>query len=223
MTLERKVTSDGSITYYNTDVSETYHSTSGAYDEAMRKYAGALDLKGLAKSASQIRILDICFGLGYNSAAAIDVIRGVSETIPIEVIGLEIDPTILSAIPTLSPSFDSFPLLQEAIERKTYDATSNTTSLRVILGDATKTIQSLDDRSFDAILLDPFSPKKAPELWTLPFFREIYRITKNGGRLATYSCARSVRDNLKEAGFRVTDGPCVGRRSPATLAYKEVQ
>ena len=38
--------------------------------------------------------------------------------------------------------------------------------------------------------------------------------------LATYSCARIVRDNLKEAGFEVFDGPSVGRRAPSTIAKK---
>ncbi|PIN80139.1 hypothetical protein COV16_01405 [Candidatus Woesearchaeota archaeon CG10_big_fil_rev_8_21_14_0_10_34_8] len=42
---------------------------------------------------------------------------------------------------------------------------------------------------------------------------------KEGGVLATYSCARKVRDALKNAGFSVKDEPCVGRRSPSTIAY----
>ena len=36
--------------------------------------------------------------------------------------------------------------------------------------------------------------------------------------LSTYSCAGIVRRNLKEAGFKVADGPIVGRRAPGTLA-----
>ena len=41
------------------------------------------------------------------------------------------------------------------------------------------------------------------------------------GILTTYSCARQVRENLKKAGFIVKDGPCVGRRAPATIALKD--
>jgi tRNA U34 5-methylaminomethyl-2-thiouridine-forming methyltransferase MnmC len=43
---------------------------------------------------------------------------------------------------------------------------------------------------------------------------------KKGGKLATYSCARVVRENLVAAGFSVSDGPCVGRRAPGTVAVK---
>ena len=34
--------------------------------------------------------------------------------------------------------------------------------------------------------------------------------------LATYSCAGIVRRNLKEVGFKVKDGPIVGRWAPGT-------
>jgi len=63
------------------------------------------------------------------------------------------------------------------------------------------------------------TPKKCPELWTFEFFSDIKKVMKKGGVLATYSCARSVRENLIQAGFHVKDGPCVGRWAPSTLAY----
>ena len=69
------------------------------------------------------------------------------------------------------------------------------------------------------MFLDPFSPPKNPELWTESFFREVKKLMKPKAILATYSCARIVRDNLKKAGFIVKDGPIIGRRSPSTLAY----
>ena len=72
----------------------------------------------------------------------------------------------------------------------------------------------------DCVFLDPFSPKKTPELWTREFFNGIFKIMKPGAKLATYSCARVVRDNLKAEGFTITDGPKVGRRGPSTIAEK---
>jgi tRNA U34 5-methylaminomethyl-2-thiouridine-forming methyltransferase MnmC len=41
---------------------------------------------------------------------------------------------------------------------------------------------------------------------------------KKGAMMSTYSCARIVRDNLKNAGFEVKNGPIIGRRSPSTIA-----
>ena len=41
---------------------------------------------------------------------------------------------------------------------------------------------------------------------------------KQNTKLSTYSCAKFVRNNLKEAGFAVKDGPIIGRSSPGTIA-----
>ena len=73
----------------------------------------------------------------------------------------------------------------------------------------------------DAVFFDPFSPKKVPDMWEKEFFKDIFDAMKNNSILATYSCARVVRDNLKAVGFKVEDGPKIGRRSPSTLAIKE--
>ncbi len=88
------------------------------------------------------------------------------------------------------------------------------------MGDARKTITKLPDKEFDIIFLDPFSPKKCPELWTEEFLKNIYQKTAQGGILTTYSCAKEVRENLTKAGFNVTNGPTIGRRGPATIATK---
>ena len=62
-------TGDGSFTYLNIGINETYHSKSGALEESFYKFAiPALENKLKMK---KIKILDICFGLGYNSVAAI--------------------------------------------------------------------------------------------------------------------------------------------------------
>jgi len=38
--------------------------------------------------------------------------------------------------------------------------------------------------------------------------------------LATYSCARIVRENMSKANLFYDDGPIVGRRGPGTIAKK---
>jgi tRNA U34 5-methylaminomethyl-2-thiouridine-forming methyltransferase MnmC len=92
--------------------------------------------------------------------------------------------------------------------------------VKLIMGDARETIKALPARSFDCVFLDPFSPKKCPELWTKEFFSQVYRVLRKKGMVATYSCAKSVRENFKAAGFTVRDGPVVGRRGPGTVAVK---
>ena len=57
-------------------------------------------------------------------------------------------------------------------------------------------------------------------MWSVDLFTEMYRIMNKEAILATYSCARMVRDNMSKAGLFYDDGPIVGRRGPGTIATK---
>ncbi|MFA6888825.1 MAG: MnmC family methyltransferase [Candidatus Woesearchaeota archaeon] len=216
--MKKIITPDGSVTFHNEQFDESYHSRSGAKEEAVKKFAEPCQIAELAKKG-HIRMLDICFGLGYNTAAAIDTALEANSECKIEVIGLEIDPEILSAIGELDNSFLCFDIIKEAAKNKIYK--NNNVSIQLILGDAIETIKQTSGE-FNAIFLDPFSPKKCPQLWTKEFFEELYKRTINNGRLATYSCARIVRDNLRAVGYEIHDGPQLWRRGPSTIAIKHL-
>jgi|TARA_Y100000310_G_scaffold293020_1_gene322279 tRNA U34 5-methylaminomethyl-2-thiouridine-forming methyltransferase MnmC len=217
--MKQIVTKDNSITFHNEEYDESYHSVSGALEEAFEKFAKPCKLK------DGMKVLDICFGLGYNSLAAISLAD-------VEIVALEKDSSILKEIKDLKLPLNykindkinnelikNYEKIKKAAEKLNYE--DNKVKIKIMLGDARKTIKTLDEK-FDVVFLDPFSPKKCPELWTEEFFYDICKIMRKKAVLATYSCARIVRDNLKNAGFMVEDGPCVGRKSPATLAYKQL-
>jgi tRNA U34 5-methylaminomethyl-2-thiouridine-forming methyltransferase MnmC len=212
-------TGDDSVTYHNPKYDETYHSTSGAVEEAFEKFVKPCKIKERSKEKDSIKVLDICFGLGYNSCAAID-----ATECKIFITALENDEEIIHRIKEVDPQFENYSLLKELIRTKprthAWKLSTDKVNIKLILGDAREEIKELKNK-FDCIFLDPFSPKKCPELWTKEFMQDIYNVTAPGGILATYSCAKSVRDNLKEAGFKVEDGPCIGRKSPSTIATKQ--
>lgn len=213
MRLKRVVTRDGSPTCHDSEYDETHHSISGALEEADKKYAQVCWIS----EREEVDILDICFGLGYNSAAAIDCFSGKR----ISIVGLESYQGIVDEIVLMG---DEYPfrcrevMQMVARERKYSDERMKIT---LNMGDARETIKNLADASFDVVFLDPFSPRKCPELWTAEFFSEIYRVLRSGGMVATYSCARVVRENFASAGFKAADGPVVGRRGPGTVATKQ--
>ena len=89
----------------------------------------------------------------------------------------------------------------------------------MIFDDAREKIKEISEKA-DFVFFDAFSPDKVPEMWTKEFFSDIFNKMKENGKLSTYSCARFVRDNLKQAGFEVKDGPIIGRRSPSTITIK---
>ncbi len=70
----------------------------------------------------------------------------------------------------------------------------------------------------DAIFLDPFSPPKCPQLWTVEFLNLVAKCLKSDGILATYSCSASVRSALQLAGLQIGANLSVGKRPPGTLA-----
>lgn len=205
------MTKDGSYTVFNESLKEHYHSVSGALEEAFEKHVKPLQIE------SGMKLLDFCFGLGYNSIAAF---YGHQD---IEITALENDLKIVQLMSQIKvPSkvkgiFATFSSLATA--RKLKDDHNN--SIELILGDAAVTIRDLPSSYYDAVFFDPFSPQKQPELWQLEVFQELYRILKNKGKLSTYSCAGWIRRNLSQAGFSLQDGPVIGRRSPGTIAIRK--
>ncbi|MBW2997710.1 methyltransferase domain-containing protein [Candidatus Woesearchaeota archaeon] len=215
MTDRKSLTADGSVTFYSDEYEEAYHSPSGALTEAEKKYAEVCRIS----DRDEVDILDICFGLGYNSAAAIDNFDGKR----LSIVGLESYQGIIDEIVRLVDGaeypFECNEMMKKVAATGSY--ANDVVNIRLVMGDARETIKSLKDSSFDCVFLDPFSPKKCPELWTEEFFSEIYRVLRKGGMVSTYSCARIVRENFAAAGFTVKEGPVVGRRSPGTVALKQ--
>jgi len=198
-------TKDKSYTFFNEEYQEIYHSQTGALEEAQKKYIEPLGVKD-----NQV-ILDICFGLGYNTFAAIENAKH------LKIIALEKDPKVLEDLQTLDIK-GNYNIIKKVA--KDYYYKDDNYEIKLILGPAEETIKKVKEK-FDIVFLDPFAPRNNPELWTEEFFKEIYSRMKKGAKLATYSCARKIRDNLKSAGFKVIDGPNVGRRGPSTNAIKK--
>lgn len=215
MVKEYIITGDGSTTFYNEEFKQIYHSISGAVEESVEKFVKpCIKFKG-----KHPKILDICFGLGYNTAAALDILG------PCSVVGLENDESILESSKDVIDYFKSYSIVRKAALEKKFN--DGKTSIKIIVGDARENVKKLgkeieedSNTLFDIVFLDPFSPAACPELWTEEFMKDIFSVVKPGGILTTYSCARKVRDALKTAGFAVRDGPVVGRRAPATIAVK---
>lgn len=67
-------TNDGSVGLYSQADNDIYHSTYGALTEAYEKFILPADLEKFFQKNSEIKILDICFGIGYNSKSFLNFI-----------------------------------------------------------------------------------------------------------------------------------------------------
>lgn len=66
-------TNDGSVGLYNSDYNDIYHSAKGALTEAYEKFILPIDFDRLL-SKPEIKVLDICYGIGYNSKSFLNFI-----------------------------------------------------------------------------------------------------------------------------------------------------
>ncbi|MFC1752376.1 tRNA (5-methylaminomethyl-2-thiouridine)(34)-methyltransferase MnmD [Thermoproteota archaeon] len=212
--MRKIITDDQSVTFYNEQAGDHYHTKSGARQEAFEKHAKALEIS----QAEDPVIFDICFGLGYNSAAALDTARGR----PV-IYCFENDKEILQKILEIDADFQSYKVIKsfvrQFLEKGIDVCKDNDAKLKMMFGDARERIKEVEEKA-DFVFFDPFSPSKVPEMWTREFFSDIWDRMKPGAKLSTYSCARFVRENMKKAGFEIKDGPVLGRRSPSTIAIR---
>jgi predicted methyltransferase len=129
------MTGDSSITLFNEKYQEHYHSTKGAVEESFEKFVKPCKIAELAKSG-KIRILDVCFGVGYNSAAAIDIALESNPKCKIEIVGLENDQEILDERKNLNPAFKYYDIIKE-------EKTDERIKIRILLGDAREKIKQV--------------------------------------------------------------------------------
>lgn len=199
-------TGDGSFTFFSEAFGEAFHSRQGARAEAMHKFAQATELMQKAQQP-RLRLLDVCYGLGYNTAAALETIWNVNPACEVELYGLELDVTVPQAAiaPPLIHSWS--PAVQTVLQQMALAHASTTPYLnaKLFIGDARQTIQFLCELSFqaDAIFFDPFSPRRCPQLWTIEFFSLVARCLAPQGKLATYSRSAAVRSAMQAAGLAI--------------------
>jgi tRNA U34 5-methylaminomethyl-2-thiouridine-forming methyltransferase MnmC len=221
-----QITGDGSYTFFSEEFKEAFHSHYGAKQEAEAKFVEPARLRQKAielkeRANTPIRLLDVCYGLGYNSAAALAAIWSVNPQCQIELIALELS----AAVPRQAIAHQLLAQWHEPIPQLLTSMTARRVQTeyfdgQLIIGDARETIKSLCQSQWqaDAIFLDPFSPPKCPQLWTVEFLGLVARCLKPTGRLTTYSCSAAVRKALALAGLKFGSTPSVGRRSPGTVA-----
>ena len=215
-------TEDGSYTFYSQEFQEAFHSSFGAKQEAEVRYIEPCQIKHIAATQSTIRLLDVCYGLGYNSAAALEAVWSVNPKCRVELIGLEISvdvPRQAIAHNLLAQWQSPVPQLLTELGNKSLVRDRFLTA-ELLLGDARKTISTVVERGWraDAIFLDPFSPRKCPQLWTVEFIALVASCLAPMGKLATYSCSAAVRTALLAANLNITSITGAGRKSPGTLA-----
>ncbi|HEY9801790.1 MAG TPA: MnmC family methyltransferase [Leptolyngbyaceae cyanobacterium] len=216
-----QATADGSFTFFSQQFNEAFHSHFGAKQESFFKFVVPTQLE-IAAHKPILRLLDICYGLGYNTAAALETIWRINPHCYIELIGLELNPYVPQAA-IEHKLFDNWNYEHiDILTKLAFEQQVQTERLKgeLLIGDARNSIIQVHQSGFqaDAIFLDPFSPPQCPQLWTVEFIQQVVLCLHIDGLLATYSCAAAVRTAILTAGLQIGSTPPVGRRSPGTVA-----
>jgi len=197
------ITKDGSISFRSEKFNENFHSNAGAFYETKNKFINPSRLKRFQNKS--INVLDICFGIGYNSALLFENLE--IELSTLNWYGLEIDKRPLNYALT-DKKFNNLwsPKVIEILnslnlkgfyKNKNFDC-------KLMIGDARKEILNLPKEiNFDLIFLDGFSPQKCPEIWSYEFLSQLKNKIKYDGYLITYTSAAAVRKSLKNLGFNI--------------------
>ena len=202
--LEAHLTADGSFSLHSSQFREAFHNSAGALNEANAKYVMPAQLERF-QPGQTIAILDVCFGLGYNSAAVMHAMPVPPPSL--RWWGLELDQRPLD-LALEQPSFQqiwSASVLQRLRALQNNGSWwENNSQGQLIWGDARKTLTNIPaDQNFDLILLDAFSPQRCPQLWSEEFLAALAVRLKPGGRLITYSRSAAVRASLQRAGMQL--------------------
>ena len=210
---------DGSYTAYSAEYDEHYHSTKdGALHESLVKHViPALELK---KYQDEINILDICFGLGFNTLATLHYVKQQNIKSKINIYSPELDAKLIESLAdfTYPEEFEDYKdLIASLVKDGSYKDES--IFIELFVGDARFYIKELQNDFFDIVYQDAFSPSSNPILWTKEYFADIAALMKEDAILTTYSTAFKTRLALYENNFNIYINTGENFRN-ATLASK---
>lgn len=123
-------TNDGSAGLYNEAVGDIYHSTYGAYSESYTKFLKASGFLDYIKQNDSVKILDICYGIGYNTKTALDEILKLDKPLSVKIDALEYDKELVNISPFLKHQKIDNLINKFIIDKSNFD--SNMTCLQIL-------------------------------------------------------------------------------------------
>lgn len=224
-------TEDGSFTLSSdkrNEESETLHSKFGARTEAFEKFVIPSKLFEKAENSTVIKVLDICSGIGYNVSALLDYLKDCDVQIEIDMVESSLEtlattlfiPDICESHGYVKKAIESYLIDHDYLHyNKVLSTIPSNVKLNIHVCDARDFIKNCEQKEYDAVFLDPFSPAKCPELYSVDFFSKLKEYLTPTALILTYTAASPVRSGLVEAGLHVGEGPRV-QRSGGTVASR---
>jgi tRNA U34 5-methylaminomethyl-2-thiouridine-forming methyltransferase MnmC len=169
------------------------------------------------QNKDEITVLDICFGLGFNTLATLYALKETDKKVT--VYSPEFDTELIASLKYFHypKEFEDFKdIITSISEEGKYE--SDNLTIKIYMGDARKFVRETDVK-FDIVYQDAFSPSSNPFLWTDEYFKDIASVMREEAILTTYSISLPTRIALHENGLIVYLHKGEGFRA-STLASK---
>jgi tRNA U34 5-methylaminomethyl-2-thiouridine-forming methyltransferase MnmC len=202
-------TADGSLTLFQPEVGEHYHSKHGALQESKHVFLNSGLVYFLAQEPqTRVRILEVGLGTGLNFLLTADYAQ--KQSLQLDYIAIEAYP--LSETLLAETGYNQF--VEEAIWdgflAKYKSSLIETTSIshginlkveKCLLADFTMQGQ------VDVIYFDAFAAIHQPEMWTTEALEKVCRYLKPGGFFVTYAITGNLKRSMKSLGFAIEKAP----------------
>ena len=214
---KKVLTKDGSFTLRNEKYNECYHSSEGAVVESLYKhvYPSFEVAKKFGYYGGEVKILDICFGLGFNTFLSV---LNRPKGVRLKIFSPELDEKLVRSLKNFEypEEFKNIKHIIDSVSENFYYK-DDYVEIEVAIKDAREYLENL--KSVDIVYQDAFSPKVNKELWSIEYFSKIKNILSEKGVITTYSVATPVRCALYKLGFNLYTHPYDNIRK-GTIASK---
>lgn len=218
-------TQDGSKTIYSEFFDENCHSTSGAYEETLYNYIQGCEIAEKLNKSPKLTIYEVGFGaaLGpYTLLKYLEENQQYSQN-KIEFHSTELDHEFVQWVlknsnfsKIYANAIEQYTELKDRIKFKIKNI-----EFTIWLGDARASITNYDGPLVDCIFQDAFSPKKNPSLWTVEWFKQLYKISNEEVVLSTYCSSKEARGSMILAGFFIESRKGFAQKRTCTRAFKQ--
>lgn len=212
---------DGSYTAYSSEYDEHYHSTKdGALNESLKKHIEPAFKLHCEKD--HLRLIDICFGLGFNTLLSLYYRDTYFPDTTLEIYSPELDGDLVASLEGFP-----YPEIFEPYRNIITDIATlggyedERTQVTVDIMDARVAMRELEGE-WDVCYQDAFSPSVNPMLWTREYFADVARLMREEGVVTTYSTALSTRLALHENGFNIYLNTGEGYRNATIASRREL-
>ncbi len=194
-TIKVVTTKDGTNTLYSEQFNQHYHSVKeGALNESLSKHV--IPTLKYHKNKKELTILDICFGIGYNSFATLYYIQTQNLSLKVNIYSPEFDLDLLHSIKNFSfpKEFESLKNIICTLSEKLFYEDEKC-KIEIYNGDAREYLDILYTQNifFDIVYQDAFSSEVNRLLWTQEYFAQVNKLLTSDAIITTYSIATPIR------------------------------